>query len=99
MSRSRSDLLSVADRNLSRPDGLLLTPLRSRPTGLGFNENMLVTASSTGEGPVGGGKNFMHPGNCFDLNGADMKDLFYTFSTFLNLGWANYQGSSNLLSI
>ena len=36
---------------------------------------------------VGGGKNFMHPGNCFDLNYADMKDLFYTFSTFLNLGF------------
>jgi hypothetical protein len=48
---------------------------------------------------VGGGKNFMHPGNCFDLNNADMKDLFYTFSTFLSMGLPNYQGSTNLLSI
>lgn len=48
---------------------------------------------------VGGGKNFMHPGNCFDLQNADMKDLFYTFSTFLKLGWANYLGTSNVLSI
>jgi hypothetical protein len=48
---------------------------------------------------VGGGRNFMHPGNCFDLHNADMKDLFYTFSTFLQLGWPNYLGSSNLLSI
>jgi hypothetical protein len=48
---------------------------------------------------VGGGKNLMHPGNCFDLKNADMKDLFYTFSTFLKLGWSNYLGSTNLLSI
>jgi hypothetical protein len=57
---------------------------------------------------VGGGRNFMHPGNCFDLKGArfsgtyqpgDMTDLFYTFSTFLNLGWTNFRGSSNVLSI
>lgn len=48
---------------------------------------------------VGGGKNFMHPGNCFDLQGADMKDLLYTFSTFLQLGWANFRGSSTLLSV
>ncbi len=48
---------------------------------------------------VGGGKNVMHPGNCFDLAGADMKDLFYTFNTFLKLGMSSFQGSSNLLSI
>jgi hypothetical protein len=64
---------------------------------------------------VGGGKNLgLHPGNCFDLKGVsggdgtggygvvggdDMKDLFYTFSTFLNLGWNNYLGSSKVLSI
>lgn len=48
---------------------------------------------------VGGGKNFMHPGNCFDLAGTDMKDLFYTFSTFLKLGWSNFQGSSNLVKV
>ncbi len=48
---------------------------------------------------MGGGKNFMHPGNCFDLNGADMKDLYYTLNTFLKLGMSNFQGSSNLVSI
>jgi hypothetical protein len=48
---------------------------------------------------VGGGRNFMHPGNCFDLQNADMKDLFYTFSTFLKLGWTDYQGHTTLLSI
>ena len=48
---------------------------------------------------MGGGKNFMHPGNCFDLKGADMKDLFYTLSTYLKLGWSNFQGSTNVLSI
>jgi hypothetical protein len=48
---------------------------------------------------VGGGGNFMHPGNCFDLKNADMKDLFYTLSTFLKLGWSNFQGSTNLVSI
>jgi hypothetical protein len=48
---------------------------------------------------VGGGRNLMHPGNCFDLQNADMKDLFYTFSTFLKLGWSDYLGSKTLLSI
>ena len=48
---------------------------------------------------MGGGKNFMHPGNCVDLGGADMKDLFYTLSTYLKLGWSNYQGSTTVLSI
>jgi hypothetical protein len=48
---------------------------------------------------VAGGRSFMHPGNCFDLGGADLKDLFYTFSTYLKLGLANYQGSSKLVSI
>jgi hypothetical protein len=48
---------------------------------------------------VGGGKNLIHPGNCFDLQGADMKDLFYTFSQSLKLGWANYLGSTTVLAI
>jgi uncharacterized protein DUF1552 len=48
---------------------------------------------------VAGGRSFMHPGNCFDLGGADMKDLFYTFSTLLNLGLTNYMGSTNVLKI
>jgi Protein of unknown function (DUF1552) len=48
---------------------------------------------------VGGGKNFMHPGNCYDLKNADMKELFYTFSTYLKLGWSNYLGASTILSL
>lgn len=48
---------------------------------------------------VAGGRNFMHPGNCFDLGGADMRDLFYTFSTLLSLGLPNYLGSSTVLKI
>ncbi len=48
---------------------------------------------------VAGGRNFMHPGNCFDLGGADMKDLFYTFSTFLNMGLTSYMGSTKLVGI
>lgn len=48
---------------------------------------------------VGGGKNFMHPGNCYDLQHADLKDVLYTFSTYLQLGLPNFQGSSKLLSL
>jgi hypothetical protein len=48
---------------------------------------------------VAGGKSFMHPGNCFDLGGADMKDLFYTFNTYLGLGLTNFKGSSTVLKI
>jgi hypothetical protein len=48
---------------------------------------------------VAGGKSFMHPGRSIDLGGADMKDLFYTFSTYLNLGLTSYQGSSKLLQL
>jgi hypothetical protein len=48
---------------------------------------------------VGGGKNFMHPGNSFDLKGADMKDLFFTFNGFLGMGLPNFQGSSSTVSI
>jgi hypothetical protein len=48
---------------------------------------------------VGGGKNFMHPGNCVDLKHGDMKDLFYTFSTFLQLGMPSFQGSTHLVAL
>jgi hypothetical protein len=48
---------------------------------------------------VGGGRNFMHPGNSFELAGADMTDLFYTFSTFLNLGWTDYLGHKTRIGV
>jgi hypothetical protein len=48
---------------------------------------------------VGGGRNFMHPGNCFDLAGADMKDLFFTFNGFLGMGLPSFQGSTKAVSI
>ncbi len=47
----------------------------------------------------GGGKNIAHPGMCVDLNNADMIDVFYTISTYLKLGWTDFQGSKNVLSI
>lgn len=48
---------------------------------------------------LGGGKNFARPGNCIDLAGSDMTDLFYTFNRYLNLGMPNYLGSTNLLKV
>jgi hypothetical protein len=48
---------------------------------------------------VGGGKSFMHPGNCFDLASADTKDLFFTFNGFLNMGLTSFQGRSSTVSI
>jgi hypothetical protein len=101
------------DRNYLSLFFYLLDALRAAidPSGSPMLDNTIVLAgynvtdgqhTGNAEGTpliVGGGKNFMHPGNCFELNYADMKDLFYTFSTFLNLGWANYLGSSNVLSI
>jgi hypothetical protein len=47
---------------------------------------------------LGGGRNFMHPGNSVELAGADMADLFYTFSTFMNLGWSDYLGHKTIVS-
>jgi hypothetical protein len=59
-----------------------------------------VTRNSAGRPLVlGGGKNFMHPGNCVDLGSADFIDLYYTFSTFLKLGWSDYKGSTKVLNI
>jgi hypothetical protein len=46
---------------------------------------------------MGGGKNFMSPGQCIDLNGADRKDVFFTLGNYLGLGLQNFQGSTNLL--
>jgi hypothetical protein len=48
---------------------------------------------------LGGGRNFARPGNSIELGGADMTDLFYTFSTYLKLGIPNFQGSTNLLKV
>ncbi len=67
--------------------------------GYGVTDGQHTDAAEGTPMVVGGGKNFMHPGNCVELGGADMKDLFYTFSTYLNLGLTNYQGSSRLLSL
>jgi hypothetical protein len=48
---------------------------------------------------LGGGRNFARPGNCIDLGGADMTDLFYTFNTYLKLGLPNFEGSTNVLKV
>jgi len=101
------------DRNYLSLFFYLLDSLKAAtdPSGSSMLDNTIVLAghnvtdgqhTGNAEGTpliVGGGRNFMHPGNCFDLKNADMKDLFYTFNTFLNLGMSNFQGSSNLLSI
>jgi hypothetical protein len=48
---------------------------------------------------AGGGKNLgLHPGNCLDLNNADMIDLYYTFSTFLGMGLTDFRGSTKVLT-
>ena len=67
--------------------------------GFGVTDGQHTDAAEGVPMVVGGGRNFMHPGNCVDLAGVDMKDLFYTFSTFLKLGWSSFQGSSRLLSV
>jgi len=101
------------DRNYLSLFFYLLDALKAAtdPSGSAILDNTIVLAgfnvtdgqhTGNAEGTpmvVGGGKNFMHPGNCFDLQNADMKDLFYTFNTFLKLGMSNFQGSTNLLSI
>jgi hypothetical protein len=101
------------DRNYLSLFFYLLDALRAAtdPSGSPMLDNTIVLAgfnvtdgqhSGNAEGTplvVGGGRNFMHPGNCFDMGGGDLKDLFYTFSTFLNLGLSNFQGSSKLLAI
>jgi hypothetical protein len=101
------------DRNYLSLFFYLLDGLRGAtdPSGSTILDNSIVMAgfnvidgqhTGNAEGTplvVGGGQNFMHPGNCFDLAGADLKDLFFTFNTFLGLGMSNFQGSTNLVSI
>jgi hypothetical protein len=101
------------DRNYLSLFFYLLDALKQAtdPSGSAILDNTIVLAgfnvtdgqhTGNAEGTpmvVGGGKNLMHPGNCFDLKNADMKDLFYTFSTFLKLGWTDYLGNKTLLSI
>jgi hypothetical protein len=48
---------------------------------------------------LAGGKSFMHPGNCFELGGADLRDVLYTLSTYLGLGLPNFRGSSKVLKL
>jgi hypothetical protein len=111
------------DRNYLNLFFYLIDKLKASvdPSGSPMLDNTIVLSgnpvgdgqhTANGEGwplIVGGGRNFMHPGNCYDLQGSgwpltyapgtDMIDLLYTFSTFLNLGWSNFRGSSTLLKI
>lgn len=48
---------------------------------------------------LGGGKNFARPGNCIELAGADMNDLFFTFTRHLELGLASFNGSTRVLPV
>ena len=67
--------------------------------GFGVEDGQHTNAAEGVPMVVGGGRNFMHPGQCIDLAGADMTDLFYTFSTYLQLGWSSFEGSSRLLNL
>ncbi len=48
---------------------------------------------------VGGGRNFIHPGNCYDVSSYDLKDLLYTFSTHLGLGLSDFVGNKKIMNI
>ncbi|MGZ3742310.1 MAG: DUF1552 domain-containing protein [Pseudobdellovibrionaceae bacterium] len=48
---------------------------------------------------VAGGKNFLNPGNSYDVSNYDLKDLIYTFSTYLNMGIANFAGNNTIVKI
>jgi hypothetical protein len=48
---------------------------------------------------IGGGRNFMSPGNAYDLSAYDRRDLFYTWGNLLNLNLANFQGSTKIVKI
>ena len=67
--------------------------------GFGVEDGQHTDAAEGTPMILGGGKNFARPGNCVELGGADMTDLFYTFSTYLKLGIPNFQGSTNILKV
>lgn len=48
---------------------------------------------------VAGGKNFLNPGNSYDVGNYDLKDLLYTFSTHLNMGIPNFGGNNTIVKI
>ncbi len=101
------------DRNYLNLMFYLLDRLKSETdvSGTPILDNTLVLAgfnvpdgqhSLASEGiPVvlGGGKNMASPGNCFDFAGIDLTDLFYTFSTKLQMNLTDFRGSTRLVGI
>jgi hypothetical protein len=48
---------------------------------------------------VGGGRNFMTPGQSFDYSNYDVADMFYTFNKTLGLGLSSFGGSSKTMKL
>jgi hypothetical protein len=105
ITRDRSYLSLVFD---------LLTKLKAMrdPSGSSILDNTIMTAGhGIDDGQHGyhvsagrplivlGGKNFLHPGNSFDARTWDKKDLWYTASRHLNVGLADFKGSTKMLPI
>ncbi len=102
------------DRNYLQLFCYLLNALKGihDPSGAAILDNTIVMAgfnvtdgqhNGNAEGTplvVGGGKNLgLHPGQCIDLAGADLVDLYYTFSTMLGMGITDFRGSTKVLSV
>ncbi|MBM4252151.1 MAG: DUF1552 domain-containing protein [Deltaproteobacteria bacterium] len=48
---------------------------------------------------VGGGRNFMTPGQSLDMSQFDVADMFFTFNKHLDMGLSDFQGASRFLSL
>lgn len=63
------------------------------------NHNMSGTAAIGLPLVLAGGKNMLSPGNFYNLQGSDLKDLYYTLNMKLGMGLSNFRGSSKLLAL
>ncbi len=48
---------------------------------------------------LAGGRNMINPGNLYDLQGVDLKDLYFTLSQKFGMNISNFQGSSRIIEI
>jgi Protein of unknown function (DUF1552) len=48
---------------------------------------------------LAGGRNFLSPGNSYDMSAADQRDLLYTIGSKMNVGITSFEGSSKLLTL
>ncbi len=69
-------------------------------SGFGVRDGMHYMHLSQGAPMVvGGGRNFLSPGQSYDLGSYDVADMYFTFSRHLEMGLADFQGASRNLSI